>query len=152
MATPVEMAEIVVADYDPALGRVWLPGREGKKLNARWSTLLPWDKAAIERRVAYLDGNPRALLVCNGRLSPERSSPANSMALRKILDRAGVRADRRVRPLSIRGWGARRLFDDGSDIEEVARRLGVRTLDSARRIIGLPDPEPDTPPEHRRRP
>jgi integrase/recombinase XerC len=74
------------------------------------------------------------------------------MALRKNLDRAGLRRDPRVRPLSIRAWGARRLYDDGSDIEEVARRLGVRTLDSARRIIGLPDPEPDTPPAHRRTP
>jgi hypothetical protein len=149
MATACEVAAVTVADYDSERQRVWLAG-SAARFTPRWATLLRWDAAAIERRVAALGSEPTALLVCTGSRAPSRAGAAISMALRKVLNRAGLKHEPRGLPGSFRAWGGRRLYDDGADIEEVARRLGVRTLDNARRIIGLADPEPDTPPAHRR--
>lgn len=148
MATVAEIANALVADYDPAGQRVWLNGT-GARLTGRWVNVLPWAANAIERRIAALDSpDSMALLVRTG--SADRAGEVISMALRRVLDSAGLRPDPRVKPSSFRAWGGRRLYDETGDIEDVARRLGVARLDSARGLIGLADPEPDTPPPHRR--
>jgi hypothetical protein len=54
-----------------------------------------------------------------------------------VLLRAGLAGDRRVRPASIAGWAGRRVFEESGRVEDAARVLGVRSLDSAARMIGL---------------
>jgi integrase/recombinase XerC len=149
MAATSEIAAITIADCDTQQGRVWLPG-SASRLHGRWASLLPSSREAIERRIGALGAVASStLLAYKPRSRKSDPSAPISIALRKILDKAGLSADRSVRPSSIRAWGARRLYDEIRDIEEVAHRLGVRRLDNARDIIGLPDPEPDVPPSHR---
>jgi hypothetical protein len=153
MAATSEIGEIEIADYDAEHGLIWLPGLS-RRLKGRWSHLLPWEIEAVERRIAALGADaPRARLAYEGSGGFGRREAASATFLRKILNRVGLTRDRepRVRPSSIRAWGARRLYDETHDIQEVADRLGVRRLDNARSIIGLPAPGPDEPPPHRNR-
>jgi hypothetical protein len=53
------------------------------------------------------------------------------------LRRAGLTTDAAVRPASVAAWAGRRLFDEGVALEEVARRLGIRSLDRTASFIGL---------------
>jgi hypothetical protein len=151
MAATSEIPEVVVADYDRANARVWLNGSK-KRLAGRWARLLPWDLDAIERRLTALDSSdPMTRLAYVGTGDADRREAATAIGLRKVLNRAGLtkEAHPRVRPSSIRAWGAQHLYDETQDIEAVAWALGVQKLDSARRIIGLPQPEADEPPPHR---
>ena len=50
--------------------------------------------------------------------------------------RAGIGREPDVRPGSVVAWAGRRIFDETESIEEVARRLGIRSLDRAARFIG----------------
>lgn len=148
-ATAGEVAAVVVADYDPNVQSIWLPGR-AKYWVPRWAPLRHWEADAIERRIAALSDpgpdTPIAITSTRGR----RPAPAVSAALRKILNRSGLANDPLVLPGSFRAWGARQIYDETYDLELVAQRLGVRSLKSAREAIGLPPREPDEPPAHRR--
>lgn len=149
MATASEVPTVMVADYDATEQRLWLPGTESR-LMPRWVNLLDSAAEAVERRITRLgSSDPEAVLAYTGHASGYRAGSATSMALRKILDRAGLSDDLLLRPGSFRAWGGRRLYDETQDIEEVALRLGLRKLDSARHLIGLPDAEADAPPPHR---
>jgi integrase/recombinase XerC len=53
------------------------------------------------------------------------------------LRRAGLTADADVRPASVAAWAGRQLFDQGIALEDVARRLGIRSLDRTASFIGL---------------
>jgi hypothetical protein len=153
MAATSEIPEVAVADYDRANARVWLNGSK-KRLTGRWAQLLPSGVDAVERRLTALDSSdPMTRLAYVGTGDPGRREAATASALRKLLNRAGLtkQAHPRVRPSSIRAWGGQHRYDETQDIEEVARGLGVRKLDDARRIIGLLQPDPDEPPSHRNR-
>jgi integrase len=149
MATTSEIPSIVLADYDRSARRLWLPGT-ARQLGGRWVPLLTAQIDAIERRIEHLDARD-ALTPLARKGAQSASGEAISIALRKILVRAGLtrRSDPSVTPSSIRAWGGRRLYDETRDLEDVARCLGLRNLDSARRVIGLAQPEPETPPRHR---
>ena len=58
-------------------------------------------------------------------------------ALGAVLDLAGLAVEPDVRPASLRHWAGRELFDAGASIQEVARRLGARSLDTAAEDIAL---------------
>jgi integrase len=152
MAATAEIPEVLVADYDASNARVWLDGSP-KRIYGRWLPLLPHEVEVIERRIADL-GSPRpdVRLAYEGDKRFTSRESATSCSLRAVLARAGLtrQAHPTVRPSSIRAWGARRLFDETRDVQLVAHRLGVRKIDDALWIIGLPRPEPDVPPPHRR--
>ena len=42
-----------------------------------------------------------------------------------------------MRPGSVVAWAGRKVFEETGSIEEVARRLGMRSLDRAAQFIGL---------------
>jgi hypothetical protein len=153
MATAAEIQAAVVGDYDRSARRFWLNGT-GRRLHHRWVNLLPWALEAVERRIASLGGDsldPMTSLAFDGAGS-RSGEAAVSITLRRALDRAGLtrQAHPMVKPKSARAWGARRLYDETGDITEVAHRLGVIRLDTARQIIQLPAFPPDDPPPHRR--
>jgi hypothetical protein len=58
-------------------------------------------------------------------------------ALGAVLDLAGLGGEADVRPASLRHWAGLELFDAGTPIQEVARRLGARSLDAAAEDIAL---------------
>jgi hypothetical protein len=60
-----------------------------------------------------------------------------SAAIAWTLRRSGLAADATVRPASVAAWAGRRLLDEGVALEEVARRLGIRSLDRTANFIGL---------------
>jgi hypothetical protein len=157
LATTSEIPKVLVADYDPARNRIWLPGHGARaRIAGRWSELSPWARAAIEQRIAALGPGPRPddrRLAYEGKGDPARAEAAVCTALRRVLDRAGLTEAKApdVKPKSIRAGAARRLYDV-TDIELVRRQLGVTRVDTARIDIGLAPPEPDTPPAHRQRP
>lgn len=150
MAATSESAAVVVSDYDAETSRLWLPGSPSR-LRGRWVPLLPAQIESIEQRLSDIGASHPLTPLARDPSKPERAETI-CVALRKNLARAGLtlRVDPRVRPSSIRAWGARRLYDETGDLEEVRRCLGVRNLDTARRIIGLAPPDPEVPPSHRR--
>ncbi len=156
MATTSEIPKVLIADYDPVLKRIWLPGHGTRsRITGRWSEPSPWARETIERRIEALGpGSLDRPLAYEGGGDLARAEAATCTGLRQVLQRAGLtkRSVPDVRPMSIRAGAARRLYDETAGLDLVARRLGVSRLDTARRIIGLPAPEPDVPPPHRQTP
>ena len=50
--------------------------------------------------------------------------------------RAGLGREPDVRPVSVVGWAGLRLLRETGRIDEVARRLGLRSIDRAARLLG----------------
>jgi integrase len=148
-ATAAETPRVVVADYDAANGRLWLPS--AKRGVSRWGFLTPWGVEALERRIQELGwDNESAVLAYAGTRPAASQQAAISCALRRVLNRAGLAKDKTVQPRSVRAWAGLRVYHETHDIEQVALSLGLRSLDDARRTIGVPSPERDDPPDHRR--
>ncbi|MDP1821431.1 MAG: hypothetical protein Q8K58_16250 [Acidimicrobiales bacterium] len=61
-----------------------------------------------------------------------------------VLRRAGLCGEPDVRPASIAGRAGMQILEESGRIEEVARRLGMRSLDRAARFIGWTWSEVDT--------
>ena len=50
---------------------------------------------------------------------------------------AGLAAERDLAPMSLATWAGRRVFDATGRIEEAAKTLGLRSLDTAAAAIGF---------------
>jgi integrase/recombinase XerC len=59
------------------------------------------------------------------------------VAIEDVLTRAGLAREADVRPASVAGWAGNQILDETGHIDEVARRLGMRSLDRAARFIGF---------------
>ncbi|MCZ2859183.1 hypothetical protein [Blastococcus sp. VKM Ac-2987] len=124
---------------------VQLPGTS--RHDPRTGTLTAWGGAVLVRHLEALHAagaTPDTLLAYRGAARPGghvgQASVCN--ALGTVLNLAGLSAEPDVRPASLRHWAGRELFDAGAPIEEVARRLGARSLDSAAEDIALAWREP----------
>jgi integrase/recombinase XerC len=71
-----------------------------------------------------------------GQGSEESRQASSCIAIAETLMRAGIGREPDVRPGSVVAWAGRRIFEETASIEEVARRLGIRSLDRAARFIG----------------
>jgi integrase/recombinase XerC len=60
----------------------------------------------------------------------------SSQAIRETLRRAGLLADSEVRPASLTAWAGQQVLNETGRVDEVARALGMRSLDGAARLIG----------------
>jgi len=131
-----ELPNIRVSDLDLATGRAWLAG--STKTSARWASLTAWGQTQLERRVRSLKecSGEDALLVYQGVGSEESKQASSCIAISETLVRAGLAGEPDVRPASVAGWAGRRIFEESARIDEVAVRLGVRSLDRAARLIG----------------
>jgi hypothetical protein len=76
-------------------------------------------------------------IVYEGNRGGASGQASASAAIAWTLRRAGLTADAAVRPVSVTAWAGRRLFDQGVALEEVARRLGIPSLDRTASFIGL---------------
>ncbi len=141
-AVTSEISALRMCDLDdPRRPRtVRLPGT--RRHDARIGTLSAWGQTVLTRHLEVLraaSSHPETPLAYRGASKPGGAVGQASVcnALGAVLDLAGLSAEPDVRPASLRHWAARDLFDAGAPIEEVARRLGARSLDAAAEDIAL---------------
>lgn len=131
-----EIPHIQASDLRLEDGTVWIHG--ASRTTPRLGRLTPWGKLQLSRRLAALEGafDPDRLLVSFGKGSPESAQASSCIAVSETLRRAGLAGEPDVGPGSVAAWAGAKAFAEGAPIDEVARRLGVRSLDRAAAIIG----------------
>lgn len=141
-AVTSEISAVRIQDIDHADDPHWvrLPGT--KRAEPRLGELTDWGRIMLTRHLVTLSNDgalPDAPLTYTGAATPGQAAAQASVsnALANTLRVAGLRSEPDVRPGSVRAWAGRRLYDGGMPIEQVARRLGVRSLDAAAEEIGL---------------
>jgi len=129
-----ELGHIRASDVDPDSGLVWVHG--GRQTSPRWGVLSEWGRGQVGRRVEELAGEPGARLVYSGGRGDRVGQVSSCLAIDDVLTRSGLKAEPDVRPSSIAAWAGRKVFEETGRIDEVARRLGMASLDGAGRFIG----------------
>jgi len=131
-----EIPHIVVSDLDFTNRRVWIHG--SSKAEARWGLLSDWGATQLVRRIGSLKNvlGEDPAVAYEGRGSEESAQASSYIAIAETLMRAGLGREPDVRPGSVVAWAGQRVFGETASIEEVARRLGIRSLDRAARFIG----------------
>jgi len=141
-ARSTEIAGIRVRDLDLDRSRVWIGG--STKTEARWGELTPWG----ERQIVELErlGSPRPdeRLICPRAAAGSTATSSASIAIAATLRRAGLGGEPDVRPASVAAWVGASAKAAGAPIEQVARLLGIRSLDRAATFIGLDWHEDET--------
>lgn len=128
-----ELANVTVGDSD---GRgLWSPGC--RSAMPRRAALTDWGAAQLRRRVARLGDDPTQPVVYTGNGSEKSKQAASCIAISVTLTRAGLGDDPAVRPVSVTAWVGRKILDETARIDDVASRLGMRSLDRATRLVGL---------------
>lgn len=138
-----ELPFITVADVDLVRSRVWIHG--GRRPAERWGRLDEWGVEQIGRRLAAVGKCPEAPVLYAGGDRGGAGQVAACSALQEVLVRAGLGGEPDVRASSVAAWAGRRILNETGRIDVVARRLGVRSLDRASRIIAwdwLEEPDP----------
>jgi integrase len=130
----VEIGLIARSDIDLDQGRVWIHG--GQTTADRWGCLTPWGASQLERRLEAIGDDPDHLVVYEGREGAATGQISSCIAVREVLIRAGLGREPGVRPASVAGWAGRQILAETGRIEEVARRLGMASLDRTARFIG----------------
>jgi integrase len=131
----VEVAQICISDLDLDAGRVWIHG--GRATVPRWGHLTEWGAAQLRRRVATLSGDPATRVVYGGAGDVGTGQVSASVAVGDVLTRSGLAGERDVRPASVAAWAGRRVLSESGRIDEVARRLGMSSLDRTARFIAF---------------
>lgn len=141
-AVTSEITQVRIADLDDQCQPRWVHLRGSKRAAPRLGRLTDWGARIVARQVEDLveRGAPTStLLTYRGRATPgqhvAQASAANAIA--ETLRAAGLGEEPDVRPASVRNWAGRRLYLDGMPIEQVAVRLGSRSLDAVAADIAL---------------
>lgn len=130
----VEIGLVTRGDVDLPGGRVWIHG--GPTTANRWGHLTEWGCVQLMRRLASIDERPDQPVVYEGQDGTATGQVSSCIAVRDVLIRAGLGKEPGVRPASVAGWAGRRVLADTGRIDEVARRLGMASLDRTARFIG----------------
>jgi len=136
-ARTAELPSILQSDIDLLLGTVRIHG--SSRTQPRRGFLSDWGIHQLRRRLDTLAsaGAEDTAVIYKGDRAGASGQASASAAIAWTLRRAGLTADAAVRPTSVAAWAGRRLFDQGIALEEVARRLGIRSLDRTASFIGL---------------
>jgi integrase/recombinase XerC len=129
----VEAGQITRGDVDLDRHRVWIHG--GQTTSERWGHLNDWGCVQLERRFATIDDRPEQPVVYEGAEGSATGQISACIAVRDVLIRAGLGKERGVRPASLAGWAGNRILQETGRIDEVARRLGMASLDRTARFI-----------------
>ncbi len=129
----VEVGQITRADVDLAGRRVWIHG--GQTTVDRWGHLTDWGCVQLDRRLVAICDDPDQPVAYEGNGGPATGQISACIAVRDILVRAGLGKELGVRPASVAGWAGRRVLEETGRIDEVARRLGIASLDRTARFI-----------------
>lgn len=133
-ATTHEIPRVLSGHVDLASNVVWLHG--STKQTPRFASLTSWGRHALHRHLTRCELD-RPLVYSGRGDSPAAMQASASTLLARVLEAAGLRDDPRILPGSVRAWAGRRVFEETGRIDEVARALGCKTLDSAALIIGF---------------
>lgn len=136
-----EMAKVTVGDVDLDHAVVRAPGC--RSAVARAVSLTEWGAAQVGRRLRVLPADPARPVVYEGDGSDKSKQASSCIAVKDSMTRAGLGHEPGVRPVSATAWAGRKVFDETGRIDEVAARLGMRSLDRAARLIGLERRAPD---------
>lgn len=141
-AVTSEISAIKVGDVDDSRAPRWvrLPGT--RRHDSRMGELTQWGSLIVARQLALLDQRhmtPASALVYRGQGVPGEPAAQSAIcnAIAGVLSLAGLSDEPDVRPASLRNWAGRQLYDGGMPIEQVARRMGTRSLDTAATDIDL---------------
>jgi integrase/recombinase XerC len=127
-----EIPHILPSDVDLDSGLVWIHG--GSKTYARWGRLTDWGAMQLDERLRSLsEDHP---IVYQGKGSSESRQASSCAAISQTIQRAGLAGDPDIGPSSVAAWAGAKAFREGASIDEVARMLGIRSLDRAARFIG----------------
>jgi integrase len=133
-ARTAELGHIRVADVDLESLRVWLHG--STRVESRLVPLSEWGSGQIERRMRDVgDVDDAKPILYEGAGGDYHRQAAACVTIKDVLRRAGLAHEPDVRPLSVTGWVGRQVLAETGRIDEVARRLGFRSLDGAARLI-----------------
>lgn len=143
-ATHSEVARAAVADLDLTTSRLHLGSRLVSK---RTIILEPWAGAALTARVSaqrrewrrckrpwYPKSVPLAMHRPVNTYRPDSVAPTVSMDLSRAMNRAGVNRVG-VRPRSCREYAANAVYARTGRVEDVAKQLGITSLDAAYRLL-----------------
>lgn len=131
-ATTHEIPRVRAEHVDLDAGTVWLSG--SAKTESRAAGLTDWGVRVLARRLDTIDRGTS--LTYEGRGSAPSMQASSSMALARVLNRAGLRDDPAVKPESVRGWAGQHIWKQTAKIEAAAIGLGCKSLDTAAAIIG----------------
>jgi site-specific recombinase XerD len=137
-----EIGHTRVRDLDQEAAAVWMHG--STRTDPRWRPLDPWALRVLQARAAFVSRQQRTpdaarnarLAVSSAPAPAEQLQARACVALSDLIRRIGLGADPRVKPASLTAYAAVRIFDDTGKIENVARGLGLRSLDGAADLVG----------------
>jgi integrase/recombinase XerC len=137
-----EISTVRIEDVDDAQHPGWirLPGT--RHLAPRMGELSDWGARILTRQLRVLrDANaPKTTLLTyrgHGVPGQDKAQSATCNALGAVLDLAGLSDEPDVRPVSVRNWAGRALYEAGMPLERVATRMGYGSLDAAAAAIAL---------------
>ncbi len=138
-ATTHEIPRVRARHIDLDAGTVALSG--SSKTEPRTSHLTDWGVRVLGSRLATHRSDTGSMTY-EGRGSVRSMQASSSMAIARVLRRAGLRRDPAVKPESVRAWAGRRVWTDTGRIESAAIALGCGSLDTAAGVIGYPWADP----------
>jgi integrase/recombinase XerC len=127
-----ELHAVHVEDVCLERGRVLI--RATSRTEKRWGELSDWGCRQLRRRLDAI--GERSCVIYAGDGGAESRQSSSCQAIHEALMRAGLSSEPDVRPVSVAAWAGRAVFDRTQRIDDVAKALGVRSLDQAARIIG----------------
>ena len=131
-----ELGHVHVRDLDLAKGHVWLRG--STRAQPRWAPLSEWGHLQIERRLRDIGDEAERPVLYEGQSGTDyHRQAAACVAVTDIIRRAGLADEPDVRPLSLVAWAGQQVLAETGRIDEVARRLGFRSLDRTAALIGF---------------
>jgi integrase len=129
----VEVGQITRTDVDLKGRRVWIHG--GRTTSDRWGHLSDWGCVQLDRRLSSIGQTRDQPVVYEGNDGPATGQISACIAVRDVLIRAGLGKEPGVRPASVAGWAGQEILRETGRIDEVARRLGMASLDRTSRFI-----------------
>ena len=130
-----ELPYVHVGDVDLKAGVVHIDG--GAKTSPRWGSLTEWGKVALRRRIEDVGTlGPQTPLICVDTSDRTRARANAYASVRASLVRAGLGDEPGVCPNSIVAWRGASAMAAGASIGQVARLLGIRSLDATASFIG----------------
>lgn len=134
-ATLTEAAHVAVDAVNLDAGTVWLAGNKNRI--ERLAPLTDWGAARLAERIGELDGAPaETRLLTTARASKNARTASTGALIGEVFRWAGLAGDASLEPRSLPAWAGRRVFERTGRIEDAARFLGVRNLQTAAEIIG----------------
>lgn len=137
-----EITQVRLTDLDDTSAPRWVHLAGSRRAQPRLGRLTDWGARIVGRHVeALLEQrvSSSGLLTYRGRATPGQhvAQASASYAIAETLRAAGFGLEPDVRPASVRNWAGRRLYVEGMPIEQVALRMGARSLDAVASDIAL---------------